>query len=506
MKPLLPILLLPLLVLGQSCVPINEPYAGARVDEYTDKEYMQLPAEDKYAVTNKLLSTLFKGTPARSFFRLQYGLSNPVLQQNHNHLLKLREQLTTPAGNLSGHTNAVLNKHFFDESRQANTRALPMAMLYQLPLSREYYHRWIAYQLTNNILFSPALELDSVAAEDVKIVYDNLVNWLDQGKTMSEIVYLHMISQSNWRRFRSPEDNTREMMEIFLMRFRDDEVPLAAIACKNWSLSDASQDYTLRISANRNYTPQRLLERNDIVSCYDFYDAVAKHDMLQGAVSRRIVDAMFPEYPSYARASLSLSVTVEDPIYFQDIYSNILFSREYLLTAERTKRYEETLLGTASRMYWYAHQDIYHWLNDGNPGSSVPDLQDMRQDNMSLKLGRENVVAQDSLAVSYYHKSIRDRLLLDHRTSTSSTTDGGWTQSQFINAGDVAALSNRDFIHYLMLTTVNRKASSIELAQLEQIINDFGYQNNRLNQAWVVLDYASRLTEFYAHMSIGGGA
>ncbi|MBW2468110.1 MAG: hypothetical protein JRE62_02360, partial [Deltaproteobacteria bacterium] len=57
-----------------------------------------------------------------------------------------------------------------------------------------------------------------------------------QDNSIRQIVYDHMVSQENWRRFRSPEDNTREMMEIFLKRFNDAEVPLAAMACKNWSL------------------------------------------------------------------------------------------------------------------------------------------------------------------------------------------------------------------------------------------------------------------------------
>jgi hypothetical protein len=33
--------------------------------------------------------------------------------------------------------------------------------------------------------------------------------------------YLHMTSSDNWRRFRSPEDNGREMLEIYTLDFND---------------------------------------------------------------------------------------------------------------------------------------------------------------------------------------------------------------------------------------------------------------------------------------------
>lgn len=89
-----------------------------------------------------------------------------------------------------------------------------------------------------------------------------------------------MISQENWRRFRSPEDNTREMIEIFLGLFdQDAEVPKASIACKNWSLTDDEQGYQLVIGFDENTEPQEVLGAA-ILSCYDFYQAVAQHPLL----------------------------------------------------------------------------------------------------------------------------------------------------------------------------------------------------------------------------------
>ena len=447
-----------------------------------------------------MLATLYKGTPANEFFDLSRGLSNPVLRNNINHLDEIRTALGQPLGNLGAHLTTVFDKHFTTTSQLDNTRAIPMAMLYELPLSRDMYIRWMAYQLTNTILFSPALELDSVDLTDVESVYNtNLVYPMSLGQTIAEITYNHMISEENWRRFRSPEDNTREMMEIFLMRFRDDEVPLAAIACKNWYLTDASDSYQLRKGANINTEAQSVLDRNDIVSCNDFYYAITHHPQFIPTVVRRIVDSMFAGYPGYKRASLARSIAKNNPVYFEDIFNAILFSKEYLLYLSRTKTYEEALMGTGSRIHWFDATDYFRNLNDGNPSSGPPDLQNMRQETMTSKLGRSNEVPIDSLAFAYYHKSLRDRLMLDRRTTSSNTntSDGGWAKA-FIESADVAALSNDDVIHYIMLSTVGRTAYPQELDSLRQIITTAGYQNNRTNQALIVMDYASRLSEFYS--------
>ena len=500
-----------LLVLGllQSCAPINDPNAGAKAIPLSSQDYMSLQPEQKYALTNKLLNTLYKGMPADEFFKLREGLSKPVLTNNVNHLDQVRASLQSPAEYLPEYLERIRKKYFDTESRLLNTRAMPMATLQELPLSRDYFHRWMAYVLTNTILFSPAYELDSVDHTNVETIYnDHLVYAFSQGQTISEIVYNHMISQSNWRRFRSPEDNTREMMEIFLMRFVDAEVPLASIACQNWYLTDDAEDYQLRKGFNINTQPQTLLGRSDIIDCYDFYHAVAEHASLIPAVTTRLVNVFFADYTEADRASLSRSIATTHPVYFEDIFKAILFSKEYLYNNARTKTYEETLLGTGAQIDWYAWNYMFHDINDNSPGSTRPDMGEMRQNPMSYKLGRQDQVPLDSLAFAYYHKSIRDLLLLDRRITTDSlnTGDGGW-KSSFIapESGDVDFLSEADFIHYIMLSTVDRKATDAEVSALSTIFTDSGYSQNRDMQSLIALDYVSRLSEFYTFSKLGGG-
>ncbi|MDH5183224.1 MAG: hypothetical protein OEX12_04975 [Gammaproteobacteria bacterium] len=500
-----------LLLLGllQSCAPVNDPNAGVKAVPLSSQDYMSLSPEQKYAVSNKLLNTLYKGMPADEFFKLRDGLSSPVLSSNINHLDQVRTSMNTPEPYLQDFLDRVLGKYFTTESRLLNTRAIPMATLQELPLSKDYFHRWMAYVLSNNILFSPAFELDSVDHTDVEMIYnDHLVYAFSQGKTISEIVYNHMTSQANWRRFRSPEDNTREMMEIFLMRFVDAEVPLASIACQNWYLTDDAEDYQLRKGININTQPQTLLGRGDIVDCYDFYQAIAEHASLIPAVTTRLVNVFFADYSEAERVSISQSIAAGKPVYFEDIFKAILFSKEYLYNNPRTKTYEETLLGTGAQIDWYAWNYMFHDINDNNPGSSRPDLGEIRQNPMSYKLGRNNQVPLDSLAFAYYHKSIRDRLLLDRRNTTDSlnTGDGGW-KSSFIapESGDVDFLSEADFIHYIMLSTVDRKATDAEVSALSTIFADNAYSNNRNMQSLIVMDYVSRLSEFYTFSTIAGG-
>ncbi|MBD3671033.1 MAG: hypothetical protein HUJ29_09695 [Gammaproteobacteria bacterium] len=500
---------LSLALLLQACAPTTAPESVVDTKAVSAEEYAELTPEQKYLVTNKLLTTLFKGMPVDDFFDVAKGLTSPQLKSNTNHLETVRTQLDTPVGGIGNYIALVQEKYRLDiESRLRNTRAIPMAVLQELPLGEEFYQRWMAYHLMNTILFSPAFELDSVDHTDVETIFNiHLVEAMHEGKGIRDIVYEHMVSQENWRRFRSPEDNTREMMEIYLNRFRDDEVPLASIACQNWYLTDDAEGYQLRKGINVNATPQALLDRNDIVSCKDFYRAVANHGDLIPTVTRRLVDVFFADYPRSKRINLTNKFAASSPQTFDELFTSIIFSREYLLQNTRTKSYEETLYGTGQRIDWYAWNYMFHDINDNNPGSSRPDLGEMRQSTMSYKLGRANAVPTDSLSLAYYHKSIRDRMVLDRRYSDDPLNygDGGWSTS-FINPedGSIDLLSDEDFIHYVMLAMLGRKANATEVTTLSELFVSNGHENSRINQAWIIMDYTSRLSEFYTLPAIAG--
>ena len=458
-----------------------------------------LSVESEYQVVNKLLGTLYKGTPVQDFFNIKEGLEQPVVNDQAVSIEAIRLQLESPDEYYSSYIERVNDKYFYDEGRLRNTRSYPMAVLYELPLSTQYYSRWMAYFLTNTILFSPGYELESVDHTDVESVYNNLVFMLDENRTTAEIIYSHMISEENWRRFRSPEDNTREMMEIYLHQFIDDEVPKASTACQNWYLTDGNEGYQLRKGLNINSTPQQsLLGHDDIVSCNDFYKALSEHPNLIPNITRILVSHLFAGTSASDQSLFTERLLASNPTTFKEIFDKILFSEEYLLGSSRTKTYEETVLGTASRMDWYAGRDFFYNLTDGNPGDTPTDLSEINQNPLSYKLGRSVETPLDSLSFAYYHKSVRDQLLLDRRTSTdpSYTYDGGW-RSGFIEGDELNILSDQDFVRYLFLSVLARQATAEEIADLENLFVELETEGNRLEMAMISLDYFSRLSELY---------
>lgn len=299
------------------------------VERLSDAEYDALSAEDKYAVANKILGTLYKGMAPEEFFDLHNGLSSPTPMDNQNIVSQIEADLLVGI-NETTYRNRVRRKYVFDEDREPVQYQL--ALLYEVPISRNFFEIWMAYQLTNTILFSPAVELDTVSYDDAQRVFERLVSMIRQGSSIRRIVNAHMTSQENWRRFRSPEDNTREMMEIFLHRFNDAEVPLAAQACQNWSLAkekvNGKYEYRLVIGDDPNTESVDILGTN-IVECQDFYDAVSNHADLIPTIVSIIVDLFFSGDSAVDKQRIIDDIVEDAPETFNAIFMNLLFSKEY---------------------------------------------------------------------------------------------------------------------------------------------------------------------------------
>ncbi|MDH5229554.1 MAG: hypothetical protein OEZ58_15110 [Gammaproteobacteria bacterium] len=492
-------LLLVVSSLLSACVGSRQPDSGSRATgvarPISDGDLKYMPLEQQYQVLNKLLNTLYKGLPVDSFFELNKGLM-PLKKKPIDHIENIWQAIHRDSVNYAAVESMIDQKYTF--STRSLGRAKPLAMIHELPLSKEFYYHWMAYRLANSILFSPAYELDTVGAADVEAVYHRLFQGMKARKSIRQIVYEHLISQENWRRFRSPEDNTREMMEIFLVYFNDAEVPLAAKACQNWSLSRAN-DLVID-SENPNTEPVSVLGRNGIVSCEDFYRAVAEHPMLIFAMTHRIVDHIFYGYDSLKKAQFINQLMQIDPVHFDDIFDVVVFSYEYLTKMSREKTYEETMLGNGGRMDWYAHGRFFHSLNDDNTSSGPPDLANMNQHSMSHKLGRpwKTFHFFDSLSLAYYHNSIRDSLYLDRRIGSptdmlDATGDGGWRE-RLVTKDLVTNLSDEEYFQYIFLASVGRLPTGNETLVLS---NEIATESNRINKAYIVFDYASRLSETY---------
>lgn len=510
MKPQLAIIigLSALLLVACSAGDLSSPPSSAPEDltPLSSDEFNRLHPLQQYAVSNNLLATLYQGAPVQQFFNLSTGTRNLTLRPGARTVDAIRQALATPLPDPAPYlARANAYTYFTEPAPTVNTRyystqplVLPPAALFELPLSRDRYHRWMAYVLMNSILFSPALELDSVRSPAVASVYERLVRMMGEGRTMRDIVYEHMNSPPNWERFRSPEDNTREMLEIFLARFIDAEVPLAATACRNWSVThNANGISSIVRGANANTVPQQLLGTS-VISCEDFYRALVNHADLVPTLATVLVNQFFANATLETKRRLIADIVAANPSTFDAMFSLILFSRAYLLGTARARNVEESFFGLAHRLGWTPALNFFETLTDvRNPESASVTLLRMGQGSMLYKLGRSPRAPTDTLNFSLHHKLVRELLLLN-RLDSATDANGGWAVTTLLDDPAVAALSGDDFIDYLFLSTVLRHSQPSELTALNQIIRARNYTTNRTAKAMLVFDYLSRLPELYS--------
>ncbi|MEK6749864.1 MAG: hypothetical protein AABY83_11765 [Pseudomonadota bacterium] len=504
---------------------------------YLNKQtYDSLSPVQQFQVANKLLGTLYKGISARDFFDMSASFGNPRAKgvdvignaqraiaepMDRTEFSKLNSALQQKY--LSNYNDTT--KTFTPIGVGQSAYAAPLAIMHGLPLSKEHFAYWVAYLLTNNILFSPAGEMDSVNAVDVEKVYTSLADSILHNRPIGDIVYNHMISQSNWRRFRSPEDNVREMMEIYLLRFRDDEVPRAAQACKNWFLTEENEGYQLRITSDVNDVPiPDVLDTNSIVTCYDFYRRIATHPALIPTMIARAVDLMFPNYPTDQRAALVNNIAQSHPTRFDQIFASVVFSEEYLLRSSRMKGYEENHMNYLARLKYEPltgtnkTTTYFTDFTGGGVNNDSPTLRMMNQGALYYKLGRLFGIPTDTLSISYSHKALREQFR-SYRgdVATNANAKLSWFES-LINNPEAVQLNDDNFLSYVFINATGRMPTATEFDKLKEL---FG-PTAKGGQGWLplptyrplpnvdrisamqnvarsVFDYASRLVEIYAY-------
>ncbi|VAW63521.1 hypothetical protein MNBD_GAMMA08-2034 [hydrothermal vent metagenome] len=452
LKPLAFILLATLSIVG--CSP-SEPTGKGSLenfpDELTKTEYDALTNEQKYAVSNKLMTTMFQGIPVADFYDLSQGMDNLALSSAGENLLSdtkkavitslseedrvFNDMVITGFNDIGGDRSinskfALFNRGILVEDWP---KQQPMARMMQFPLSKETFDYYVAYILVNTILFAPAEEIDSATIRDVQKVFNKLYDDLRKNRTMSEIISRHQRTQENWRRFRSPEDNTREMIEIYLGLFdRDEDVPRASIACQDLYLTDADNDYELLSTGFANTEPQFVLD-TFVTSCGDFYDVVANHPLVVPRMATVLTEYFFFSSTSDVRAAMVGKILSGGPSTFQDIVKTIIFSKEYLLNNERPKSFEENFFGMAHQTKWRPYTEVLRDLTReaGENGEQKVSLSNMGWATMTLKLGRFTGVPLDALSFANYHRALRETILVDGTGGASGSC--GNTRSESSN-------------------------------------------------------------------------
>lgn len=513
-----------------ACSPGNPEETGALTPKgsaapLTQKEYESLTPLQRYKVANKLMGTFFKGVSADEFFvpssitRDEATLVTANAADNYVNTVKDRlniplqdtqktEIYNTIVGIPVSEDNpvAIPGKYVFTDSDVRIHMEFPSAYIYELPLSNEFFARWMAYKLTNTILFSAGEEIDSADELDVQIVYEELSSAILNDVPIRSIIFAHETSRANWRRFRSPEDNTREMIEIYLGLFdRDEDVPRASRACRNWSLTDENAGYELVVNqAFENDEPQLVFDSVYVRTCEDFFRAVSDHPLVIPRIATVLVDHLLEVTSDpVVRANLVTDVVRANPTTFREMFEIIIFSKTYLLNVERPMWAEEVFYNTAAKVQWTPFSGFFRDFNRsasrGEPGSIDTSLALMYQPAFSLKLGRFPVIPQDALGSAYLHRAVRDSVMM----RCDICGDGwGWSGSLVNNRGSIEL---EDFISYLFVNTIARYPTQDELDTLMEVINSaeavgggsLNIAGSLREKARVVLDYLARLPESY---------
>ena len=496
------------------------------LNQLTDAEFDVLSKSKKLTIANKLLNTLFYGYPLKELKKK--SAEDGFLGTVRSGL----EEESTDKGWLEEHILDDTVFRQYDSSWYTPQAIAILTRFYAMKdLDKYFLNNWVAYILTQTIMFSPAYELSSTHTPDVSGIYNRLVTMLENESGMRFIAYVHMMSGNNWRRFRSPEDNGREMLEIFLLDTNDAHVPIAGRALKNWKLNTDSD--ILEVSLNQNTTPLNVLTNffggEAVITGEDFYRELAKSDRFTSGVTHRLVDFFFPEKSTEKKEEITNAIISSHPETWQDILLQIIFSEEYLLHNNRGQSAEETFYSLAKKMDYRHRRSTFREFKSR--------LEEMHQASMKYKLGKLERVPLDSLSFAHYHKYIREEILLDNaRPEYDDKPDSwghdGWMPSfiafdRFDSNSSSDTSSLKTFVDYLFESTIARKATDaehtlfknhmIELRDGKQLFkDDFNMfvshddpedqadrrERNKRNIAHLVLDYISRLDAIYRQREV----
>jgi hypothetical protein len=206
------------------------------------------------------------------------------------------------------------------------------------------------------------------------------------------------------------------------------------------------------------------------------------------------VEDLLSGSPDGVRQQIVDTIVSENPRVFEEIFIPIIFSRQFLLNTERPAQAEELFFNIAHRISWWPYARFFHQINTPWDEPGYPALKYMKQASMTYKLGRPAQVPLDTLSFSYFHKAIREKLLLDRRNNIFDPTDGGW-QDEFIDVD----LTGDDFIKYLFVSISSRWPTDSELTTLRGIFEERDHMSEARTpyQALITMDYISRLSETY---------
>jgi len=508
----------------------NDFAAGGTATALSQGEFNTLSAEDQYKVANKLLGTMFRGVAAEDFFDLTAGTAN-LQPQSKTFLIETKAALARDMSNaevlahdtiidgLDAEGNPVPAdaKYIFNGRRP---QQLPLARIKQYAISRDMFVHWMAYVLANTIMFSPAEEMESTDLADVQNMYRFLATNLDKDTPIRQIIRSNLSTLARWRVSRSPENHALEAYELYLGLFETEEDSLrGGIACKDLYLTPEDEDYLIRRTDFPNTEPQLILGTNYVTICDDLYDVIAGHPLIIPRVTEVIINYFFSGRPLEVRTSMIASITASSPETFEDIFKAILYSKEYLLNTERPKTIEENMLSLMDILKWdpaanqgEVDERVFIRMTSNNVNDRIG-MPAMNWNTMTYKIGRLPDTPLDGLSFASYHKGVREEFLM-----LDASYEGGVNGATGLFYDDtgtvwphIEQMSLSEFADFLFLSSLHRKATAVEKADLQTLYDAAGHTDNagvdvrtgRQDEiARITFDYISRLPEFYYFKAI----
>lgn len=508
-----------------------------RAAALTQSEFNQLGAEDQYKVATKLYGTFFRGIPADEFYDLSSSDTTTLTPTSSNFINDTRTALRTGLSfpvrkavddeidGIDEDGNPIESEAKYSFNNEDRPRQIPLARIKEYPVSRDLFVNWMTYFLVNTIMFSPAVEMESTEAIDAQGIFRRLANAIESDVSIRSIISTNLSSIQRWRVSRSAENHALEAYELYLGLFETEEDSYrGGIACREYFLTDDESGYQLSVNDFPNYTPQLILDNFYVTNCSDLYEVIAGHPLLMPRVTEVIVNYLFSGRTLEDRLEIIQSIVNSNPETFEDIFSGLLFSREYLLHTERPKSFEENLMSMLDALKWnpaansgQVNKAIFENMSTKD-GSSQMQMKRMGWDSMYMKIGRLPDVPLDALSFANYHKAIREEYLkrTDSYSGRSTRPSGLVYDDDGDVHSDIAAMTVESYIDYLFLNVVQRKANATEKNDFyDLIVNVKNYTNtdsdtgveiirdDRFDDiASLVFDYISRLPEFYYFKSV----
>jgi len=434
-----------------------------------------------------------------------------------------------------------------------------MARMQNYPISRDQFVTWMSYFLANTIMFSPAREMDSTESQDITRVLGYLKLSLENSTPIRDVVRGWLNNLSRWRVSRSPENHALEMFELYLGIFNttpeeQQNTINGGIACSNWYLTDNNGGYQLLPDPTRPDGAGATVQvfGQYINSCDELYDVVAGHALLTTRVTRVIVNYFLDGSSSEAKAALVEDIVSESPTTFDDIFLSVIFSKSFLLNNQRPKTFEENAFGFLNSMHYtprntrngYLKSSVLRYVLDSTNNSAPVAVHNMGWAAMDYKIGRTPFLPMDVLSFATYHKGIREYVLMnthaydgyyhpeaedfteaeEPREPPFAIHDGAFYVAGTENLKpELENLTVPEFIDLIFMTALGRRANAEEheaflaeglrlpyVSVSEEGVNQLTNTNGDLfwefytdDYARVMLDYISRLPEFYYYRAVG---